>query len=91
MAGEYRTEAVLQQLPAHLADKIRNGLRIGLTNQPMSGVLLCRDLTEPLAEAFDAIGQTKYADGLRNGSMVPLMPMHGPEKVWAPGELYMKS
>ena len=39
MAGEYRTEDVLNQLPADLAGMIRTGgLRIALTAQPMTAI-----------------------------------------------------
>lgn len=90
MAGEYRQEAVLAKLPGDLASRIRSGLRIGLTSQPMIGVEVRRELIEPLAIAFAAIGQDKYADGLRSGTMLPLEPV-GSNKVWAPGELFFNS
>ena len=91
MAGEYRTEAVLAKLPVKLATAIRSGLRIGLTNQSMAGVTLRRDLTEEMAAAYEAAGERRYADGLRNGAMVPLVPSSGPDRDWAPGELFFKS
>lgn len=64
MAGEYRTEAVLAKLPAALAKAIRGGLRIGLTNQPMTGVTIRKDMTDEMAQAFEKAGELKYATGL---------------------------
>jgi len=91
MAGEYRTEAVLAKLPPKLATAIRGGLRIGLTNQPMTGVVLRRDMADEMAAAYEAVGEPRYADGLRSGAMVPLVPVSGPDRYWAPGELFFKS
>lgn len=93
MAGEYRTEEVLKQLPADLAGMIRTGgLRIALTGQPMVGVVRRPDLREKLAEAYGAIaGAGKYATGLRDGSMVPVVENAGGDRHWAPGELFMRS
>lgn len=91
MAGEYRSEAVLNKLPAKLAKALREGLRIGLTNQPMTGVKLRHDMTEEMAAAYEAAGEKRYANGLRSGDMVPLVPLSGPEHYWAPGELFLMS
>ena len=56
MAGEYRTEEVLKQLPAELAGMIRTGgLRIALAGQPMVGVVRRPDLKNRLAAAYGAI------------------------------------
>ncbi|VGO12396.1 hypothetical protein PDESU_00948 [Pontiella desulfatans] len=84
--GYYR-----QLLPAELAH-----LRLALTNQPMTGVERHKELAEPLAEYFDK--QTDehaayYAEGLRSGAMVPVVPLAQISKPghWAPGELFMKS
>ena len=93
MAGEYRTEAVLKQLPADIAGLIRTGgLRIALTSQSMRGVDRRPDLSERLAAAYGAMAETaKYATGLRNGSMVPVVEALGGNRNWAPGELFMRS
>lgn len=91
MAGEYREEAVLAKLPEKLASAIRGGLRIGLTNQPMVGVRLRRDMSDEMATAYEAAGEQKYASGLRSGAMVPLVPSAGPDRYWAPGELFLAS
>lgn len=93
MAGEYRAEDVLKQLPADLAGMIRNGgLRIALAGQPMSGVVRRPDLRERLAVAYGAIaGAGNYAAGLRDGSMVPVVENAAGDRHWAPGELFMKS
>ena len=88
MAGEYRTEAVLAKLPPKLSAAIRNGLRIGLTSQPMTGVVIRRDMADDMATAYAAAGENRYADGLRSGAMVPLIPLSGPDRYWAPGELF---
>ncbi len=92
MAGEYRKEEVLAKLPEKLADAIRGGLRIGLTNRPMVGVELRRELASEMAEAFEAAGEMKYADGLRSGEMVPLVPKGAAgDRYWMPGELFFTS
>ena len=103
MAGEYRQESVLAELPAELAQPIRDGeIRIALTHTAVHGAVKREDLNERYAAAYEASSQPKYARGLRDGSMIvivitaQLRPEHGgdPEaaaKVWAPGELFLKS
>ena len=93
MAGEYRTEEVLKQLPAELARMIRTGgLRIARAGQPMVGVVRRPDLKDRLAAAYGAIpGMDKYAKGLSDGSMVPVVEMNAGDRVWGPGELFFKS
>ena len=93
MAGEYRTEEVLKQLPADVAAMIRTGgLRIALAARPMSGVVQRPDLKGRLIEAYaDIPGMGKYAKGLSDGSMVPVGETGGSDWVWAPGELFFKS
>ena len=95
MAGEYRSEAVLALLPSEMADAIRAGLRIGFANKPMTGVQVRLDLAADMANAYEAAGQQHYADGLRDGTMVPLIPLYGsrsgPDRYWAPGELFFSS
>lgn len=93
MAGKHRTEEVLKQLPAELAGMIRTGgLRIALTGQPMVGVVRRPDLKDRLAAAYGAIpGMDKYAKGLSDGSMVPVVEMNAGDRVWGPGELFFKS
>ena len=90
MAGEYRTEEVLRQLPDDIAGAIRDGsLRIAIAAQPMTGVVPRPDLSERLAAAYGAIaGMEKYVDG----SLVPVgVPRDGGGKTWAPGELFFRS
>lgn len=93
MAGEYRKEDVLEKLPEDIAKAIRaGGLRIALTAQPMTGVVRRPDLSERLAAAYGAIAETaKYAAGLRDGSMVPIVEKESGDRYWAPGELFMRS
>ena len=93
MAGEYRTEEVLSQLPSDIAQAIRTGgLRIALAARPMTGVVRRPDLRERLAAAYARIaGLDKYAQGLLGGSMVPVVETGGSDRVWAPGELFFKS
>ena len=93
MAGEYRTEEVLKQLPADVAAMIRTDrLRIALAGQPMAGVVRRPDLKDRLIEAYAGIpGMDKYAQGLSNGGMVPVVETAGGDRVWAPGELFFKS
>lgn len=93
MAGEYRTEAILNQLPAAIAHAIRNdGLRIALTAHPMVRVVRRGDLRAMLVEAYANIpGMEKYVEGLRTGGMVPVVEMQGDNRVWVAGELYFKS
>ena len=94
MAGEYRAEEVLKQLPEDIAQAIRTGgLRIALAAQPMAGVVRKPDLRERLAAAYRQIaGMAKYADGLMDGSMLPVVAQNvGGDRIWAPGELFFKS
>lgn len=88
MAGEYRTEAVLGKLPTGLAQAIRDGLRIALTDVPMYGVVAHLELSAEMAAAFEAAGEIKYAEGLRTGTMIPVHPYR---KCWKPGELFFRS
>jgi hypothetical protein len=94
MAGEYRAGEVLKQLPEDIAQAIRTGgLRIALEAQPMAGVVLRPDLCERLAAAYRPIpGMAKYANGLMDGSMVPVVALDAAgDRIWAPGELFFKS
>ena len=93
MAREYRTEEVLKQLPVELAGMIRTGgLRIALAGQPMVRVVRRPDLKDRLIEAYAGIpGMERYAAGLKDGRMVPVVEMGGGDRVWAPGELFFKS
>lgn len=103
MAGEYRQEHVLDELPEELAKPVRDGaVRIALTHTPVEGAVKRPDLNEAYAEAYAGTSEPKYARGLRDGSMVvivitgTLSPEHGgvpgaTEKTWAPGELFMTS
>ena len=103
MAGEYRLEEVLSEIPEELAAPIRKGdIRIALTHTPVTGARKAPELNEEYAAAYENSSQPKYARGLRDGSMViieirsRLRPEHGgtdtgDEKVWAPGELFMRS
>ena len=93
MAGEYRTEEVLKQLPTDVAAMIRTGrLRIAMAAQPMVGVVRRPDLKGRLIEAYAGIsGMERYVEGLRDGSMVPVVVTGGGDRVWAPGELFFKS
>lgn len=59
--------------------------------ETMRGVALRGDLAADMADACEKAGCRKYADGLRDGSMVPLVPRSGMDKIWAPGELFLKS
>ena len=93
MAGEYRTEEALRQLPADIAHAIRDGgLRIALAVRPMVRVVRRDDLRAKLAEAYDRVpGMEKYAAGLRNGGMVPVIEAQPNNRVWTSGELFFKS
>jgi len=102
MAGEYRQEAVLAEMPAELAEPIRAGaIRIALTHTPVGRAVRRQELNEAYARAYAATSEPQYARGLRNGSMVViaitgmLRPEHGGsasvEKTWAPGELFLTS
>jgi hypothetical protein len=92
MAGEYRTKEVLEKLPHDMAKLIQEGgLRIALSSQPMSGVVKRPDLAVRMAEEYGKIeGTRKYATGLRDGSMVPVVDVSA-NRAWAPGELFFKS
>jgi hypothetical protein len=91
MAGEYREASVLEKLPKKLSDAIRGGLRIAFTDGPLDGVKVRKDLAEEMATAYETAGLMKYANGLRDGSMVPLIPSPDPYRYWEPGELFLRS
>lgn len=106
MAGEYRKENVLAEMPEELAKPIRDGaVRIALTHTPVVDAVKRPDLNEAYAEAYAHTSEPKYTMGLRDGSMVviivtgKLRPEHGgargargaTEKNWAPGELFFTS
>ena len=88
---QYRDPEVLEQLDYEIAQEIRFGLRIALTNQPMTGVMRRPDWTDKLIEAYDKIGLTKYSEGLRSGSMIPVWPVEGPDRYYPPGFLFFNS
>lgn len=97
MAGEYRLPEVLARMNPALAEPIRKGdLRIALTSVPIVGHVCRSDLTEALAAEYERIGETKYSNGLRNGSMIPiainhtLLRMDG-QRQYGSGELFFKS
>jgi hypothetical protein len=72
-----------------LANTIHDGLRIAFTDGPLVGVKIRKDLTEEMAAAYETAGLTKYANGLRNGSMVPLIPSSDLDNLiiyWEPRE-----
>lgn len=98
MAGEYR---------ALLKGTEFEHIRLARADQPMIGVTRRTDLNDKLIALFEsmkgAIAQ-EYAQRLRVGTAVPITEDyphdsdHGtgrfanrPEKVWAPGELFLKS
>jgi len=91
MAGEYRNPEVLERFEdVILADMIRQGeLRIALTSTPTSNIKRF-DLHKRFIAEFDRIGMPKYADGLRNGSMVVIAPVDS-NRYYQPGELFLKS
>jgi len=93
MAGEYRLPEVLEKLPGALAAPIRRGdMRIALTSQPMHNVQNRSDLNEAYATAYAQIGEHKYANGLRNGSMTMVgVPSGSSDKTYKPGELFFTS
>lgn len=93
MAGEYKAKEVLDQMPEKLASMIRSGgLCIALTGQPMTGVVRRPDLSQHMADVYSDIdGMGKYVQGLTDGSMVPVIPQAGPDRVWGPGELFFRS
>ncbi len=69
------------------------GIRIALTSWPMTGVIKRADLVERLATHFEAVPDPYgcfYAEGLRSGAMIPVVPVDS-QKVWQAGELFMKS
>lgn len=93
--GAYRESEVLARLKDRgVADLVANGARLALTTQPMTGVTRRPDLSERFAEAYAALGDEvgrHYAGQLRSGQCVPVFPHSGPDRIWAPGELFMRS
>ena len=93
--GAYRETEVLNRLKDRgVARLVEEGARLALTDQPMTGVTRRDDLSERFANAYaaldDEVGR-HYADQLRSGRCVPVFPQQGPDRVWAPGELFMRS
>jgi len=93
--GAYRESEVLARLRDRaVADLVAKGARLALTSQPMSNVTRRPDLSERFADAYaaldDEVGR-HYAGQLRSGQCVPIFPHEGPDRVWAPGELFMRS
>ena len=87
MAGEYK--AWLEGTPhAHV--------RLALTNRPSIVMIRCENLIPTIIEIVegveDPLAKQKIAD-LRSGACVPVIypKTVGPEKVWAPGELFLRS
>jgi hypothetical protein len=60
----------------------------------MTGVTVRRDMTEGIAATLRGVGgdvAEHYAKQLGSGEVVPVIELSGPEKVWAPGELFLRS
>jgi hypothetical protein len=93
--GAYREAAVLARLRDRaVADLVAKGARLALTSQPMTGVTRRPDLSAKFADAYAALDDEvghHYAGQLRSGQCVPVFPHEGPDRVWAPGELFMRS
>jgi hypothetical protein len=79
---------------AYLPDNLKH-VRLARTDCPMTGVVRRPDVVPALLEAFDARQGDEvaahYAESLRAGRHVPIIEVSGPEKVWAPGELFLRS
>ena len=77
--------------------EIPHRLKLALTDIPMTGVVLRRDLVEEVCACLEAVKDRfedvvpYYIEGLREGKIIPVMPVSGPEYVWAPGELFFRS
>ena len=76
-----------------MPEKLKD-VRLALTNQPMTGVKII-PIMEDLAKHFDTLtGEhaAYYARGLRNGDIVPVVPIETPNgKHYTVGELFFKS
>ena len=93
--GAYRETDVLARLKDRtVARLVEEGVRLALTDQPMTGVTRRPDLAIQFADAYetldDEVGK-HYAEQLRSGRCVPVFPDKGPDRIWAPGELYLRS
>jgi hypothetical protein len=83
MAGEYRS----------LLAASHPEVRLALTNQPIIGMVVRKDLTPSIIQVLAASKEKvaeRYINGLRDGSMVPVTEQTS-NKVWQPGELYLTS
>lgn len=100
--GTYRQPEVLEHLDDEIRTLIRKGWRIALTAAPIENMELRSDMTEVWAAAYAALNDdlglmdetigAHYAELLRSGKAVPVCPKPVvDEKVWNPGELFVKS
>jgi len=66
-------QEIIQRDP-EVADLIRSErLRIAKVIYYSTGANVREDLIEPLAAAYESVGWTHYADGLRDGSLAPIV------------------
>lgn len=69
-----------------------SGVRLALTNSPMSGVVRREDLIDSIIAVIPSDDEyaSYYIDGLRNGEMVPIV-VTTYNKYYSPGELFFTS
>jgi len=82
--GHYR-----KLLPANHQD-----VKLAFTDQPMTGVVRRPDLVVSLVTHFKTLSDSHaayYAEGLRDGTIIPVTVAAAADKIWAPGELFLTS
>lgn len=90
MAGEYRQKEYLEKMPECVQQMITDGFRIALTNQPIIGVTVRKDLSIMFSEAVRGAGLVDLANKIDSGAAVPVSPGNI-NRVYSPGELFFKS
>ena len=69
-------------------------VRLALTSQPMSGVIVRRDLISGVVETLRSVGgeiAEHYINMVTTGASVPVIVAPAPDRYWAPGELFLRS
>jgi hypothetical protein len=69
-------------------------VRLAKTACPMTNVTVRRDMSDDIVGVLRRTGgdvAEYYINGLASGELVPIIPHNGPDRVWAPGELFLRS
>lgn len=92
-SGLYRDTEIVKCLQKDVADLISKGMRLALTNQPVIGCVVRKDLVEKVASAYKALNNEVgdyYYNLLTSGNALPVIPI-SINRYYQTGELFFTS